>query len=1851
MNFKLRSFHFFRQFLQVSVIQRRAEIDSRRFLYILTLIGFLQLASTNILALFSDDVKMPDRVLLTVIKYSNYLQLIDTYASSKPQLLYISILLHSLGLFTLFLLVLLQFFNKATGNFFRNLLKIRSIQEQMYNDFFFIPDLQITFHFLITDKSNAALSGVAGVFLVITLLKAYSAELRFRLIHDFLFKKTNHKRVTWNSRLLFIAKLATVILSAVLSKADLTYSSLSDDAMLAVFIVNAVLAFFFLVFYLREMNVRHETYSNVIAVCASSWLILSAFIYITLARGISDGVYPAIVMMVLVGYAVLTLKNWIRRYLLFHSYHQDLSADLFDFVLRTIFLEYEKAKNNDRQAIFDVMRFVEKFINCDYKKIAKTLELQCPVLEEGDKYLNKLQSEIVSNRKDVFQHNLKILLLSVIDLNFKAQIALKHREQRTDLIITYVSFAIQELNHAIKGYTVLQNFHHFRTTDKKASSLSFREKFVLENLATEMKQLLLKKFNPAMTQNLEVSQALDHEELLKETKQLFVEILNRYTDLFTHLFEKIIDLDKLFADGRALFLKKKKLEETLKRCIQINPYNKEGFYLYRSYLSLDVSQDRLHNFNILERKMLEHNSKDRNILNEELAKELNIFAYNTGVLFASLNEKHLGKIIKFTPGVCKIFGFSEQELNDSPIEILQPACVAEVHKAILMSRLTSTRRVVGPRLLTGVNKEQFLVPLVLALKLEPLGNELCSVGLMYRESLNHELILLNRYGYLLNYTETLYNILQLRNKYDDTLKPLQGLPLAVFIPALTDIFYNTFQNLLINDQTGMDEMPQTFFSRYHTVQSLDLDERGTAEKPPQLNEACTVYLFLPKLPERSSELSTIATSLMRRYNPFAISEKNLEEFNDLQLFEMCLDAAYGLFGKVDEDSIQLYQLNLKISHQLQSYHNEVTLSSYSVEISSVNLIEDPNVIAKELQSYKSLISAMVSVVTAAHKTSGTSSKNITKRFELRYGHTSKDSSRSRTTERNLTGAEVVGSYFPRYFTSHVEENKDSVVLERKNTVVEAKATPAKRVQIHEEMNESYRMESSDQRENSKNGDDVPEDSDRDVLQSRLDCIGRSTMNQSYGLKDLKRSKQTYEIRVEQADSKKDNNVSVSVDTKEDYPINLTNRLQDLAKEQGIRESSGQTPENTVRKETLSLHYTYTENQTINASKNEINSHELSSNEVVKSERKVALFWSSKSKESPDEENEERKLRLLDGSQRTSTVVSSTMTQFYGLMFDNSTPEFLRKFNIFGLFAFASLLLLMILLFYLLYQMFTQYKKYIELADYTCQLTSAYSYFLLSAEKLLMTNAGVLLHDAQDTIDYLQDFLDFQYNLYKTKYQTTAMVNNLEQTSTNFRYSDWNFTVYEPNLDGSTTELNMPYTEACIRFLHYMMDFLHTKNFSSVTNTTRFVVYYRQNYPNYFTALTQVTHNLFEDVFGQNRAIDLVKFSEISMSISLIILFMFIAAVYPLYRRSENILIRALSLFGTFSNKELEKHIYKFKILQGMVENQKDATTMTVANLKKSSRKTAEIKNSKRSFAGWRKKRASILTFFVILSFLYGAISVYFITDSINIQNDSNGFVPLLVEYDLSTDPYSFIPAMMCVTYNEINLYEQEGNDDYIKEVIDSHAEVKRRAQERVSQLNSHFANIEDFIVESIVTDTYADLLRRLRTENLCSLAAYWEPVLNASEVASCELLAQGLPSTGINNVYKSMYDTMILYSSILNSQNHTKETAASIVNTQTFYDYDRLAKYWDRAALYWISHQHDNLNYALDYQIDRAVKSFVLGVLMIFSVYLAIWRTFVWAMKTRFLQTKSLFSLMPADLILGNNYIKKFLRDFSKVIK
>ena len=214
--------------------------------------------------------------------------------------------------------------------------------------------------------------------------------------------------------------------------------------------------------------------------------------------------------------------------------------------------------------------------------------------------------------------------------------------------------------------------------------------------------------------------------------------------------------------------------------------------------------------------------------------------------------------------------------------------------------------------------------------------------------------------------------------------------------------------------------------------------------------------------------------------------------------------------------------------------------------------------------------------------------------------------------------------------------------------------------------------------------------------------------------------------------------------------------------------------------------------------------------------------------------------------------------------------------------------------------------------------------------------------------------------------------------------------------------------------------------------------------------------------------------------------------------------------------------------------------------------------------------------------------------------------------------------MNTLTYNEsYSKYYEEYSDIEIKMI-------------------SFIQNLEARIFDNPdANDVIQELYRNLTNSNFCSnvigTPAYYK---------NCLTCFNGASNLGFASFYKATYDFQMLLIEQFKEQ-PTRDMVTYLLDSELF---EQLNNNGPTADAVFVNNIQVEGEFLHDYCMNieqELMWIIIIGLIMVFLLGLVVWRPILSRMETQFMHIRQIFSQLPAEIIVHNNYIKNILKNDS----
>ena len=881
------------------------------------LISFIQLASMNITWNASFQKDGIDFYAYEVLKWSTLHRIPEYYISTLDYKIYATVGIN-LGI-TLTLAILAFTLTSRRNNKLveRTLGFILGVYQQFFEYICFVPNLDLYLQGIISGAASSPAFGLSIAFIAWPIIFMVFTENRYSLNTSYSSNNAWSERKGSMRFIKLLIKIVVIIVSRILQR--------FDQNPLSVFLINIGASAVLFLFFLHKQNHDDPTMSNIVAWGYSLYIVYSGFVYTkSAAPQNTEVVYIAIILLAVVGCALQKLLQLRIHSLFYATDYMTLSCDNLDWLLHQIQRTLLKAERGDIPAQNKLMLFIENFIKQPLLHDDSILG----TVNSFDELKQKFQINSSLMKKENFIFNLQQLAHNSISILYSQKLKTCRSQSYNQLALSYIYFLIQHKSSSlIRAAQLISNIYHNHQTSKSKISLS--EKFCLHQVKQVLGDEIVNQLNSNEVKALEITAPLDYEDLHRTTRLNLEEILVKYEEFYSLMNGKTLDLDVLMSKGKALQTIKSKFEPDIIRLLNLNPYSRDSHFLYKFYIQYELGNPSILAYHLFEKLMLEHHSKGVRVIDEDIEQGIvNIFAHDGGVAIMSIDEKHVGKILRMTTKFVRMFGYQEREHKALVLEALMPVVLANVHNAVVQANIRSPQFQAGISKVTAIDKKGFLLPMEHLIKIIPYQNELCAAAFLSPSNYEGSILLIDPMGYLLHYTKEFHAVVCSGANIDE--RPLYGLNLGSVAPFLLAELYSPG----VTQNAGLS--PQNLASNERTLP----------------NERKRGFMLLPKLPENLQLYENVLKKVLKIHQKLTQTQ-NKSHLTEDEHIQLVVSTAQSF---LESPNLRLLQLEYQISEFKVSSQAEPI--GYYLQIYETIEIDDQQVITSETENHASFFNAL-----------------------------------------------------------------------------------------------------------------------------------------------------------------------------------------------------------------------------------------------------------------------------------------------------------------------------------------------------------------------------------------------------------------------------------------------------------------------------------------------------------------------------------------------------------------------------------------------------------------------------------------------------------------------------------------------------------------------------------------------------------------------------------------------------------------------------------------------------------------------------------------------------------------------------
>ena len=1271
-----------------------------------------------------------------------------------------------------------------------------------------------------------------------------------------------------------------------------------------------------------------------------------------------------------------------------------------------------------------------------------------------------------------------------------------------------------------------------------------------------------------------------------------------------------------------------------------------------------------------------------------------IFNDHAIVLFSSTAENSKGMIKKVTPNIQEVLGYAIQETHNMSINQLMPAPFAERHDEFIKKFLekgTYTRMNRSFHLYV-VDRERFLHPMEMYLRLESVQNELMIGSYIKVKNTRTCIIMLDGLGNIVNYDTKLHKALGYSLKSE---KHLYGANICSFMPflipyylnfpeeSLTELFHSSDNEAVVEEgansiltmQRGYICIPKkeatiTFMKgksknlidaggmtgKNHLIEGMFLKALTTAyqEFTPNDVDLFAIKFNYKKNMERDDiiKVTVIEMEEMRRVNNEALTQDTL--------------AKTAEFIK----KLHSYFRELKGFGSGEAFHHAFTREE---TVTSEKMINEA-------------ITAAPRTVRDDRAIKGQKLKLLSK-YLLGIDVMAKDEDLGRNLENDQNGAHSPVHLLVRTPKEAMVAALDAInenLHERLLQFKRASSIKGSMSSFEENILSSCKGETSDELSSSKIDPSTTSDPKFKTIPQQKDDFKNLDHKISKQMSSLTQSKLekmpgkrvVFErTLINEEDSQSPSHTKARIRPgftlkvtpspniiDDDDDDNNNNEYMPLSKLKTFPQSVSnnrflQPPTG----ESLNQAYENRIQEYMSPEKNEkkirnaliqgasLEDQDLLAKQAISGSENVAE-WNSGRKY-------RRHLIKREKSSENTSLISNNHRYLTKILHERSFNKHLIPINNYGRFMALTLLAFLLTIFLLYIPALLSVHEFVDHADFTNKLMAGYSIFAARLELSIMINENMFTLPSAKTIieEETKDLLHIGYELFKETYTDSLINEDVHRFSKEVELRDFTFNVLGLGVSGVPEYTTLNFTHANSRILHLMQEVMANPTANFIRDH-EIVQYFRDNFVEYFTKMTEIATTLHEEIETRGPQDRLKHTLQILMILILVLLAIYALIMIPIFRYVERLQEHGLSKMTTVPNKELEKKILLFQKARSYLEGNLKLSSAVKATASKSGltsgskiMKQDEIKaQANRVFRSWKKEQARFGIVFSVILLAFSPLIIYFAVVCEQIIVHLGHFKPVMLEWDIVIDAHCYFNTYYYIAYNIINDWAEDPTEQgkLLKEHKEILETIKENAQDLVEFLSKDLE--QQLHLGESFTEEYKSRAPLFVSHDVCLLLE--RSLLRGQTIEECQNILKGVARLGLPTMLSKVYEELDNILIGMEQNNFALSKAQGLVNEEEFVELDGIMIYGDEILTEYNRLVRENLLHILTSQNTEIFIEMAIGISIIVVLYGVFWRYFIRKLDDAMHEVKLTMSVLPFDVLMHNSYMTKYLRDNSSLV-
>ena len=595
------------------------------------------------------------------------------------------------------------------------------------------------------------------------------------------------------------------------------------------------------------------------------------------------------------------------------------------------------------------------------------------------------------------------------------------------------------------------------------------------------------------------------------------------------------------------------------------------------------------------------------------------------------------------------------------------------------------------------------------------------------------------------------------------------------------------------------------------------------------------------------------------------------------------------------------------------------------------------------------------------------------------------------------------------------------------------------------------------------------------------------------------------------------------------------------------------------------------------------------------------------------------------SKRTQSKLLLVVYRLKQLTNQGKTPQFLKQTNLFGHISFMLLALIIMIFFFILNNQYYYYAQFAITAYFPSYFASIMKSIYAVTELAISVNEGFVQDPGRRATlmrilpttyaQRVQRFME-KYNQYFVQYDIRQV---LPHISDNKNYS---ILMQRSEFD---TYPNLYDFQAHTTILLGQTYKLNKTTFATLKNGQADVQFLRNYSSSYLDVYERMRIDLFTN-FGNRRSeinTTLKIMIPVIVAACLLILIIFGFIVAKIHQQEVRIMSKLCTIPDEYTVTYLSKlqTVYKSYYSKPLMIRNVQANYSSKKGEKKEMRKL----NTKK-FTNNSQNSCWYLVGLTIASII---LCAYVSVTAVTMLNKTAETIPFIENLDVNSGIVICMGLMNGDNLRQMNVVEvmEELNGNY----------------DECLAKYGHFVNIYNNVQSRVLNNSVASDLLKIRYQNLTN-SNFCIDVFGTPNHVYCVTAFNTASFLGFASLFAAEQDR-ILNQRTTFSADPTLETSLELIDSNDTMDISGLGPVVDATLVRNIELEGNFLyDYCMGLKQSVLYAILISGVLVVAALNLFIWRPMYLLMKKQFMQVRQVFSQLPVELIMHNNYIKNMLK-------